>query len=181
MKFIPGEHCFLENIQIQLREIKVFFVKLSEETLPICYRVRRLWLLSSMLGLSSKRIEKTWSESYLRESYAFSGLLERAADMWKKNSRILDSRPVVFFKCAAFNAHFLFQSRKCLLRPMRMRTQWLRRSTRSEQWSPFSSGLVAYRFYNVEFKGVEEKHSFPLWPGDHPCLRVAQVTLAMSI
>ena len=25
VKFIPGEHCFLENIQIQLREIKVFF------------------------------------------------------------------------------------------------------------------------------------------------------------
>ena len=23
VKFIPGEHCFLENIQIQLREIKV--------------------------------------------------------------------------------------------------------------------------------------------------------------
>ena len=27
VKFIPGEHCFLENIQIQLREIKVFFKK----------------------------------------------------------------------------------------------------------------------------------------------------------
>ena len=25
VKFIPGEHCFLENIQIQLREIKVGF------------------------------------------------------------------------------------------------------------------------------------------------------------
>ena len=25
VKFIPGEHCFLENIQIQLREIKVDF------------------------------------------------------------------------------------------------------------------------------------------------------------
>ena len=25
VKFIPGEHCFLENIQIQLREIKVSF------------------------------------------------------------------------------------------------------------------------------------------------------------
>ena len=29
VKFIPGEHCFLENIQIQLREIKVGFKVLA--------------------------------------------------------------------------------------------------------------------------------------------------------
>ena len=42
VKFIPGEHCFLENIQIQLREIKVLIFLTFIYTIPICYRVRRL-------------------------------------------------------------------------------------------------------------------------------------------